>query len=196
MGTTTLEVKILQQLTDTRKEFLHAILLDLYKAYNDLDRSRRLEILKVYDVGTRALCLLCRYWERLQMVARTGEYYGEPFHGERGVMQGDPLLPTKFNVVVDAVLCHWESLVVEGAGRYNISVNEAAHPVRWTIKAHNNAQRQTKEGLKSYEDIFYADAGMVASANPGCLRTAFDTMTGLFDRVGLKKNVWETVGMV
>ena len=107
MGTTTLEVKILQQLTDTRKEFLHAILLDLYKAYNDLDRSRRLEILKVYDVGTRALCLLCRYWERLQMVARTGGYYGEPFHGERGVTQGDPLLPTKFNVVVGAVLCHW-----------------------------------------------------------------------------------------
>ena len=47
-----------------------------------------------------------------------------------------------------------------------------------------------------HEDIFYADAGMVASTNPGCLQTTFDTMTGLFDRVGLKTNVWETVGVV
>ena len=68
------------------------------------------------------------------MVTRAGGYYGEPFHGKRGLTQGDPLLPTIFNVVVDAVLCHWESLMAEGAGRYN-------------------------------------------------------------SRVGLKKNVWETVGM-
>ena len=40
------------------------------------------------------------------MVTRTGGYYVETFHGERGVTQGDPLLPKIFNVVVDAVLCH------------------------------------------------------------------------------------------
>ena len=45
------------------------------------------------------------------MVTRAGGYYGEPFHGKRGLTQGDPLLPTIFNVVVDAVLCHWESLM-------------------------------------------------------------------------------------
>ena len=31
---------------------------------------------------------------------------------EIGVAQGDPLLPTTFNLVVDVVLCHWESLLV------------------------------------------------------------------------------------
>ena len=31
---------------------------------------------------------------------------------ERGVTQGDPLSPTIFNVVVDALVCHWESLLV------------------------------------------------------------------------------------
>ena len=36
------------------------------------------------------------------MVARAGSYYGKGFWGERGVMQGDPLSPTIFNVVVDA----------------------------------------------------------------------------------------------
>ena len=84
----------------------------------------------------------------------------------------------------------------EGAGRYNGSGNEAAHPARWTIRSHNDAQRQTKEALKVQEEIFYEDDGMVASTNPGCLQTVFDTMTELFDRVGLKTNVWETVGMV
>ena len=71
-----------------------------------MDRSRCLEILDGYGVGTRALRLLIRYWEGLHMVALTGGYYREPFCGEIGVTKGDPLLPTIFNVVVDTVVCH------------------------------------------------------------------------------------------
>ena len=41
------------------------------------------------------------------MVARAGGYYGEAFKGDRGVTHGDPLSPTIFNVVVDAVVRHW-----------------------------------------------------------------------------------------
>ena len=37
---------------------------------------------------------------------------------------------------------------------------------------------------------------MVASTNPGWIQTAFDTLMGLFDRLGLKKNVRKIVGMV
>ena len=47
------------------------------------------------------------------MVAQAGEYYGAPVRGERGFTQGDQLFPIIFNVVVDAVVCHWESLVAE-----------------------------------------------------------------------------------
>ena len=60
----------------------------------------------------RALHLLRQYWARLKMVARAGGYYGATFHRDRGVTQGDPLLPKIFNVVVDTVVCHWESLLV------------------------------------------------------------------------------------
>ena len=48
------------------------------------------------------------YWERLQMVAWTGGYYGVPFHVDRCVRQGYPLLPNILNIVVDAVVRHWE----------------------------------------------------------------------------------------
>ena len=46
------------------------------------------------------------------MVARAGGYYGATFIRERGVTQGKPLPPTSFNMVVDAVVRHWESLLV------------------------------------------------------------------------------------
>ena len=46
------------------------------------------------------------------MVARAVGYYGAPFRLDIGVTQGDPLLPTIFNVVVYAVIFHWESLMV------------------------------------------------------------------------------------
>ena len=67
-------------------------------------------------MGPRALHLLRRYWERLQMVVWAGCYYREPFNGERGVTQVGPLSPTTFNVVVDAVVFHWDSLAAEQAG--------------------------------------------------------------------------------
>ena len=57
----------------------------------------------------------------------------------------------------------------------------------------------TKEGythLKAKAEFFYADNRMVASTNPGCLQTAFNMLTVLFNRVGMKKNVKETVGRV
>ena len=105
-GTATIEVNLLEKVASIREAALHAIFPYLHKEYYALDRSRCLEILDGYGVGTRALCLLIRYWEGLHMVALTGGYYGEPFCGEIGVTQGDPLLPTIFNVVVDTVVCH------------------------------------------------------------------------------------------
>ena len=63
--------------------------------------------LEGYSVGPGARRLLRNYWRRLTMAARSGGYYGAAVKGERGVTQGDPLSPTLFNVVVDAVVRHW-----------------------------------------------------------------------------------------
>ena len=45
------------------------------------------------------------------MVAQEGGYCGAPFKSVCGVTQGYPLSPTFFNVVVDAVLQHWVTVV-------------------------------------------------------------------------------------
>ena len=103
-GTATLEAKLLDQLAAVRDEVLYVILLDLHKAYNALDRSRCLEILEGYGIGPCARNIPKNYWHCLTMVARAGGYYGTYFRGERGVTQGNPLSPTIFNVVVEAVV--------------------------------------------------------------------------------------------
>ena len=46
------------------------------------------------------------------MVDNAGRYFGRPFKGYRGVTQVDPLSPTIFNVVVDAIICHWVTVVM------------------------------------------------------------------------------------
>ena len=50
------------------------------------------------------------------MVACAGGYYGKMFQGFRGVTQGEPLSPTIFNAVVDAVVCPWAAVAEEREG--------------------------------------------------------------------------------
>ena len=43
--------------------------------------------------------------------------------------------------------------------------------------------------------MFYADYGTVASPDPRWLQGAFNTLVGLFDKVGLRNVFGKTVGM-
>ena len=108
------------------------------------------------------------------MVARAGEYYRTAFRGERGVTQGEPLSPTIFNVVVDAVIWHW------------------VHGVVKEVEAKGETGREGRHQTA----LFYTDGGMVASSEPAWLQGAFKALVGLFDRVGLLTNVGKTVSMV
>ena len=71
-GTANLKTKLLQQLAAMKEEVLYMIFLDLHKAYDDLDRSRCLDILEGYGMGPRARRLLGTYWGKMAMVARAG----------------------------------------------------------------------------------------------------------------------------
>ena len=72
-----------------------------------------------------------------------------PSTGREAQLRGEPLLPNIFNMVVEAVVYHWEYLVVEGNGdngRDNISGDEAAQPARQTIRACDDRKRWTEGG--------------------------------------------------
>ena len=55
--------------------------------------------------------LLCHYWEHLTMVDRSGQYYAALFKGYYRVTQGDPTYPTILNMLADAVIRHWVTVV-------------------------------------------------------------------------------------
>ena len=85
-----------------------------------------------------------------------------------------PLSPTLFNVVVDTVIRHWVTVVV--------ATEEVTGGLGMLIR-----------DLASY---FYANNGLVASTQPERLQSLFDVLTGLFVRVSISTNTWETVIMV
>ena len=91
---------------------LFKVFLDLWKTYNALDRERALELLAAYGVGTRTVRLLQTYWKQLTMVAKAGGYFRRMFKGYQSVIQGNPLSPTIFNVVVDSIIRHWVTVVI------------------------------------------------------------------------------------
>ena len=88
--------------------------------------------------------------------------------------QGDLMSPTIFNVVVDAVVCHWVTDVIADAEEQGELGKEGRHQAA----------------------LFYAADGMVASSEPRWLQGAFKTLVGLFGRVILRTNVGKTVVMV
>ena len=63
------------------------------------------------------------------MVAKSGGYFGHTLKGDRGVMQGYPLYPTIFNVVVDSAIYHWVTVVTPteaGTGGLGLTIIDLA----------------------------------------------------------------------
>ena len=108
------------------------------------------------------------------MVARAGGYYRTAFQGDCEVTQGNTLSPNIFNVVVDAAVRHWVTVMVEGSEEQGERGKEGRHQ----------------------DALLYVDNVMVALSDPHSLQGTFFTLVGPFDRVGLRNNVGSTVGMV
>ena len=70
-----------------------------------------MEILVEYGIRPHTECLIHKYLEGLVMLSRAGHYYGAPFMGSMGFTQGNLIPPTIFNMVVDAFIHHWVTVV-------------------------------------------------------------------------------------
>ena len=117
-GTVSLKSKLLEQLTEMGEEVLYEVFLELRKAYDALGWEQCLDILVGYGFRTCTEHLLHRYWKLLAMVVRAA------LKGSRGITQVNPLSSKIFNIVFNAVICHWGMVVVgedmgpKGFGRY------------------------------------------------------------------------------
>ena len=108
------------------------------------------------------------------MVSISGGYYGLPFQeGYYGGIQGYHLSPTLFNVVVDAVIRHWVTVVAE---------IEAGTEVLGLL-------------IQYFVPYFYSDNGLAASTQPERLQRVFTVLIGLFCQFGLRTNTRKTVSM-
>ena len=108
------------------------------------------------------------------MVTKAGNYYERPFSTGRGVTQGDPVFPTLFNIIVDAVV---RETLQEICGP-----QEAQHSFGWSSGEQNI--------------FFYADDGRIAGRDPIWVQTALTKMVRIFDRVGLQTNLNNTKAMI
>jgi hypothetical protein len=166
-GTATLDAKLRMQLSHIQGVPMYQIFLDLSKAYDTMDRTRTLHILREYGVGEWILNMLSNFWNSLTIVARQHGYYGTPFQSnKRGTTQGDIVSPTIFNILVDAVIREW----------YH--------------------QLQIENLAETVGAIFYADDGHLYSTNADALQRATDLIVKLFERMGLQANPNKTKAMV
>ena len=64
------ETKLTMQLATCRSDTLYQIYLDLSKAYDSIDRTKIVQLLKKYHVGPRILKYIETVWDRQQFVLR------------------------------------------------------------------------------------------------------------------------------
>ena len=76
---------------------------------------------------------------------------------------------------MDAVVRNWVALVAEGRGE---------GPYRWGSK------------VLYRTNFFYVDAILVVSTNSELIEGEFDTLAGMFNRVGIQTHVRNKVGML
>jgi hypothetical protein len=163
-----MELKLRMQLAQRTKEPLYFIFLDLKKAYDTLDRSRTLEILKGYGVGFNVRRVIESVWKNDTMIPKQAGFYGMPFTASRGVRQGDIMSPIVFNIVTDAVI------------RESISQF-----------CRNDPSRQ-----ELVQSLFYADDGVLIGNDNQEVQFMLELYTTIFASVGLKMNVDKTKAMI
>ena len=96
------------------------------------------------------------------------------------------------------MVLNWESLVTEReGGDIRDKKLDVEQMTGRTIRDQDDGRQRAEEEhkwLTVKAAFFYARNGMVASTDPGWLQSDFDTLTGLFGRLGLQENVQKDHG--
>jgi hypothetical protein len=174
-GTAIIEAKLAQQLLHLELKPFYGVFLDLWKAFNAMDREQCIMLLEGYGAGPWMIWLICGYWREAIMVCRAAGYYGTAFKAGRGVTQGSPLSAKLFNILVDAVVWEWMRKL-EQDGNYK--------------------EEEIAEFMATFFAIFYVDDAYLASRDAGFLQHVLTFLVDLFEQVGLQTNTSKTQMMV
>ena len=86
-GTATMEVKLTHQLAYMEQEPLYGIFLDLFKAFDAMDRKHWVEIMIMvgYGVGPNIRHLIQSFWDNAELVCCASRVFRKPFKPYWGV---------------------------------------------------------------------------------------------------------------
>ena len=118
-----MEAKLAHKLAGLVHELLFQVFLDVWKAYESLDRGWCMDILRGYGMGKRMVRLIAHHWENFMFVPKVKRFLGTLFGMRRGVKNGDPDSLMIFNIVVDAVVRATLEVVFD--------LQEARHGMGW-----------------------------------------------------------------
>ena len=129
-----------------------------------------MEVLRGYGLGPNLQKLLQRYWDKREVVSTARNLFGRLFGKDRGVTQGNPVSPTIFKIVVDAVV---RVFLLEVCGNHKLH-----HGFGWAEGEHNI--------------ILYAEYSRIAGRNPIWVQTTLMVVVRMLYRVGLLTNTGKT----
>ena len=155
-------------------EPLFQVFLDMWKAYESLDRGQFMEILRGYGMGKRMARLIAHHWENLIFIPKLKRFLGTPFGTGRGVTQGDPASPIIFNIVVDKVARATLEVVC--------SPQEARHVMGRAAGDRNL--------------IFYTDDRSIGGRDHIWFQDALTVSVAMFQRMGMETNLENTRALV
>jgi len=156
--TTQMESKLFQQLAGMDQETLFKACLDWAKAFATFNEERAFKKLHECGFPAKMLALIALQWCKMQVTPKQADFFSMPFCQDSGQITGSVLGPLVFNVVVDSVVRHWMTVMVNDGGTSAIT------------------------GLAVKERLlpFCADDGMVASRDPAWLQEALTALVALF----------------
>ena len=99
-----MELDLAQDISSIYQDPLSRVFMDLWKAYNTVERDRLLTTLEGYVAEPCIFGLLENFWECHQVVPRQNGFHGLAIPVTRGTMQAGLVYPTMFNVVLDNVI--------------------------------------------------------------------------------------------
>jgi len=153
-----IESKLFQQLAGVDQDNLFKACLDWAKAFAAFHKERAFMKLHEHGLPTKMLALIAPQWDKMQVTPKQADFFGTPFCHDSGQITGSVLGSLIFDIVVDSVVRHWMTVVVDDGG----------------------TSAMTGLAVKELSLPFCADDGMIASRDPAWLQEALTVLVALF----------------